>query len=142
MTIANRFAQDEVLKILFTHGITLTEIAEHLGCTVQVLSYQLNSAKHFDSDMEREIYKYFAKKGITQNSKGEVKMVLGGVLEVASMINHQIAFLTQSVTEIVKDDKIDDKERANLLSKIRAIRFESVDQFNHLEALVSGAAKK
>jgi len=139
MTIANRFAQDEVLKILGQHGITITQVAQHLGCTVQVLHYQLNVAKHFDADVEREIYKYFAKKGITKNSQGEIKMIADQLLEHAALTNHQLALLTKTVKDVIADTNITDAERAKALSRVRAFRAEVLDSLNVLESLINGS---
>ena len=139
MTIANRYAQDEVLKILYQTGITQTEIADYLGCTVQVLNYQLNIAKHFDSDMERMIYKYFAKKGITKNQQGEIKMISNQIIEHAALNNHQLGILTKTVQDIIKDDRVTDDERAKALTTIRNYRQEVNDSLSTLEALVNGS---
>lgn len=139
MTIFNRYAQDEVLKILSQNGLTQTQLADYLGCTVQVLNYQLNIAKHFDADMERMIYKFFAKQGITKNQEGEIKMISNQIIEHAALNNHQLAILTKTVQDIIKDDRVTDEERAKALSTIRSYRSEVNDSLNALESLVNGA---
>lgn len=139
MTICNRYAQEEVLKIIIQHGITLTQIAHYLGCTVQVLHYQLNTAKHFDSDFEKDIYKYFAKMGITKNQKEEIKMIADQLLEHAALTNHQLALLTKTVKEVLEDKDITEDERARALNRVRAFRNEVMDSLNHLETLINGS---
>lgn len=141
MIIANRYAQIEVLKILYQRGITMTEVADELGCTVQTLSYQLNSAKHFDSDMESLIYKYFAKRGVSKNQEGEVKMIADQLLEHAALTNHQLSLLTKTVKDILADKNITDDERANALRKVRSFRNEVSDSLNVLEGLINGSCK-
>lgn len=139
MTIFNRYAQDEVLKILTQNGLTQTQLADYLGCTVQVLNYQLNIAKHFDSDFEKDIYRYFAKMGITKNQKEEIKMIADQLLEHAALTNHQLALLTKTVKEVLEDKDITEDERARALNRVRAFRNEVMDSLNHLETLISGS---
>lgn len=139
MTICNRYAQEEVLKIIIQHNITLTQIARYLGCTVQVLHYQLNEAKHFDSDFEKDIYRYFAKMGITKNQKEEIKMIADQLLEHAALTNHQLALLTRSVKDIIEDKNITEDERTRALTRVRAFRSEVMDSLNHLETLINGS---
>lgn len=138
MTIANRYAQEEVLKIIGRHGITLTEIAHHLGCTVQVLHYQLNQAVHFDADLEQQIYKVFAKLKITENSQGECKMISNQLLELIALTNHNISVLTAQVKESLTDESITDAERESIIRRVSAFRSETNDCLNVLETMLNG----
>lgn len=142
MTIANRYAQEEVLKIIGKHGITLTQIAHHLGCTVQVLHYQLNQAVHFDADLEKQIYKYFAKLQITQNSTGEYKMISNQLLELIALNNHNISVLISQVKESLADEDITIDERTAIIRRVIAFRREMNDCLNTLEIMVNGSTPK
>lgn len=142
MNLGLRCAQEEVLKIMYQHGISTTEIANYLGCTIQTLSYQLNIAKKFDSDMERMIYKYFAKKGITLNHPGETMLISKQILEHTSLTNQMLAMLITNIQSAIEDGKLSEDERTRILAKIDYFETEVSSSLASLRSLVKGKSDR
>lgn len=133
--------KEEILSIIIKHGISFTEIARELGITVQSLHYQLNLAKKFDTVLEEKVIQALRKKGIIENNPDEGKMISDPILEHASLTNHQISILTQTIKKMLDDDKITDDERKIALMRIRNFRKEVNDSLDDLESLIAGEIK-
>lgn len=133
--------KEEILSIIIKHGVSFSEIARDLGITVQSLHYQLNLAKKFDTVLEQQILQSLRKRGITENNQDEGKMISDQLLEHASLTNHQISVLTQTVKQMLDDNKITQDEREIALMRIRNFRKEVNDSLDELESLIAGEIK-
>lgn len=133
--------KEEILSIIIKHGVSFSEIARDLCITVQSLHYQLNLAKKFDTVLEQQILQSLRKRGITENNQDEGKMISDQLLEHASLTNHQISVLTQTVKQMLDDNKITQDEREIALMRIRNFRKEVNDSLDELESLIAGEIK-
>lgn len=133
--------KEEIITIILKHGLSFTKIARELGITVQSLHYQLNLAKKFDTVLEQQILQVLRKRGITEKNPEENKMIADQLLEHTALTSHQLAILTNTIREMLKDNKISEDERQVALMRIRNFRKEVNDSLDDLESLIAGEIK-
>lgn len=130
--------KSKILRIISENQIHLGDVASGIGCTIQTLSYQLNHSRRTDKELIDKIIGFCHKKGFIKstNELEQCNMVSDLTLEFTSLITQEISILTNEVRSSIKDGKITDSEKTQLLNRVRHMREDVSSELDLLESLI------
>jgi len=134
-----REVREKIKQLFFEHPEVKHEaVAFAVGLSAQTFNYQLYHAKKFDTELEKNIFKYFKKLGIIKYQEGECVMLNDLFLEFTSISSQHVSILANEIRKDISDNKIDETERTKLLGKLYDMRDNVNEKFNELEGLIKG----
>lgn len=134
---------DIILHMLQATEKSQSWLAKQLGVSDQNLNYRLNKATDLYADEYEEMLDAFEKEGIIMNTDKEVSMLKDVTLEFGSLLGNGISNFSHLVKKFCdNDNKIDDDERARLVSELKSLKKEANLQFDSMiEMLEHGRVK-